>query len=495
MIKFQDYTRTMPENYISKAEVVDVNGGTFTPSGIPINNVAANHVMVTDISISGSLTTPFTPMQFQYQPKYDVATTEPSGAIVLRDEHGSIIESTQYKLQFGNSILHPDGDPARYAAAITWSDYAPTTGSNYRTRLLLSPELGNGDRVLKVEYPAYKLDDVVYQSEYVNPTPLYLAGYDYHVSDSGFVEVTNGLAGASRVYVQRHPDRDVRLFQPNGTETDAWYPKVRIGWFPSTGIDHIQGYRVFQVPNTEPPASGTIATNITEYQVPNSYTIVPHAVRHSPGTRIDNNTLQVLDAPLIVDVSGVTVDENDGYPWYKPYDMNISGSGLYTHTGVNGPSGLAIFVGGEYVPTDQISDWHRDSGLIKLDRSIPHNAGIRVSHRFYPIDVKIRSCDMNPGVGYDIWPSGAVRIALTASGLGWHPIADDPSGVYAVGSTMWGVEEPRVLIQASGAKVLGDYTLNPFTPSDINIHDVRRIGGGLQPKRVPKYKENENFVE
>jgi hypothetical protein len=494
MVTFQDYTKTMPENYVSKAEAVLSVGGVFTPSGIPIGNVPSNFLMVTDIEISGSLTSPNVPMQFQYQPKFDLSTTEPSGAVVLRDERGDVIDPTQYKLQFGNSILNPDGDPARYAAGITWSDNAQSGALN-RTRILLSPELGNGDRILKAEYPAYRLDKTVYHSEYVNPVPLYVGNYDYHVSDTGTIEVSNDLAGAGTLYIQRHPDRNVRVLQPQGNETDAWFPKIRIGYFGVGGTAHIQGYQTFQVPNTEPGASGGGLAAVTEYEIPNSIGISPHSVHHSPAVRIDRYTLQVNDTPLLIDVSGVTVDENDGYPWYKPYDMNVAGSGVNTHVGSSGPSGVAIFVAGNYVQLGDIEDWHRDSGLIKLKKSIPHNADIRVSHRYYPIDVKLRSCDMNPGVGYDVWPSGAIRIALTPSGLGWHPLADFPSGVYNPGAEMWSAQHPRTLIDASGAKVLGDYTLNPFTPADIEIHDVRRSGGGLQDKRLNKYPENEHFVE
>ena len=494
MIKSQDYTRTMPENFISKAESVDIVGSTFTPSGVPVNNVTQNYVMCTDVSISGFLTAPNIPLQFQYQTKFDLSTTEPSGALVVKDEYGEVIDSTQYKIQFGDSILHPDGDPARYASSITWSDNAQA-GALHRPRILLSPELGNGDRILKVEYRAYRYDRPIYHSEYINPTPLYLAGYDYHISQAGVIEIANDLAGATTLYVQRHPDRNVRVIPPTGDETDTWFPKVRIGYFGTAGITDPQAYRIFEVTNTEPGTSGALLSAVTEYQVPNSVSISPHALRHSPANRIDANTLQVLDAPLVIDVSGVTVDENDGYPWYTPKDMNISGSGLLTHAGVSGPSGLAIFIGNDYVPLGQVEDWHRDSGLIKLNRSIPHNADIRVSHRYYPIDVKLRSCDMNPATGYDVWPSGGIRIALTDERtLGWHPVADDPSGVYAVGTNMWSAQHPRVSISASGAKSLGDYTMKPFTPADVEIHDIRRFGGGLQDKRIDKFKENENFI-
>jgi hypothetical protein len=60
---------------------------------------------------------------------------------------------------------------------------------------------------------------------------------------------------------------------------------------------------------------------------------------------------------------------------------------------------------------------------------------------------------------------------------------------------MWGPQNPRIPMDASGAKPIGDYTLNPFTPADIDIYDIRRPGGGLQDKRIVKYKENDNFLE
>jgi len=496
MIKHQDYTRTIPENFVSLAEAVDIDGSSFTPSGVPINSVRANYVMCTDVAISGSLTSPNVPLQFQYQPKFDLSTSEPSGGIVLRDEYGDIVDSTQYKIQFGNSILHPDGDPARYAAGITWSDHAQA-GVLHRSRILLSADLGNGDRVLKAEYPAYRLNRTVYHSEYVNPTPLYLAQYDYHVTNVGSIQVANDLSGATKLYIQRHPDRNVRVLPARGGETDAWYPKVRIGYFGTGGTEHIQGYRIFQVPNNELGASGALLADVTEYQVPNSMSIVPHATRHSSAIRIDANTLQVPDAPLVIDVSGVNnVDENDGYPWYKPRDIDVTGSGMYTHEGVDGPSGISIFVGGNFVPQTDIEDWHRDSGLIKLRRAIPHNADIKVTHRYYPIDATIKSCDMNPGAGHDIWPSGGIRVALSDQGvLGWHPVVDDPSGLYSSGSTFYTANGfYRSSVDASGAKTLGDYTLVPFTPADLQIHEIRRFGGGLQDKRVIKHKESESFL-
>ena len=97
--------------------------------------------------------------------------------------------------------------------------------------------------------------------------------------------------------------------------------------------------------------------------------------------------------------------------------------------------------------------------------------------------------------------SGAIRVVLTTSGIGWHHVQEYPSGVYISEDYGWNPLENFVTgaggrsIPLVSGYILGDITLNHFSPSDITIVDARRPGGHITDEARQYQDESPMYLD
>lgn len=505
LIDVVDWTVGIPENattYNTAAlQPVETDvANEFNVSGTYLSLAPSGQVLLTDQFISGMVGVPDIPLTFRYEPRFDVAANDPQGALIVRTAAGERVDPRTYRVELGDQPLDPSGYEGQYSPRLVWNQQP--SGLVHRTRLLLGSDVAEPGTVLTVEYPAWRFGSIQHQREFVNPASLYVEGVDWERDEGGRVITMRRLAGAQQIAAQRHPRARVWANPVTGHAWGAWSPRIHLGHFArSTDLTDPSGSSLYHVPNTEPALENTtIEDGLIEGR-----SVTVQKVRHEEALRVDDHTIQVQRTPLAVDVSGVAFDdtmpsamdrvENLGYPWYVPLSLDDSGSGIPVQLG-GSPSGITVYVGETPVPQDEIVDWHKWSGLIRLSRTIGPTQPVHVSYRHEIQDVEVRSLDFNPRLDNPVWASGAIRVVLTPDNLAWHHTAQYPSGLYTEMSDMgWSVADPPVLVPLLSGVVLSEYHLQGYRPADVEIIDIRRPGGGLLTTRLRELPFADEYVD
>jgi hypothetical protein len=527
-----DNSNNIPENTSayhtdSRETLEDAAPDIFFPSGILVNGMPSGHIVVTDKAISGVLDTTTTPLYFSYELKYDVANRDPRRVINLKEFNGDTVNPNSYTVETADFLLYPSGATGRYDPNLTWTDEEPDTdildtstdpdhitllpsGIAQRARLLLPASVVEPGRSLEVSYQAYLFGNRQDQTEFVNPVPLYTEGYDW-VNDHGYIKARGRLAnkGNQDIFVKHRPDKRVRLAMPTGTKASVWRPTVTVGSFTKVDMPvDPTGAIVYEVANR---TEGTLEnrSRLLDYGDDAGVGALVNTlkIRQEPVELVDSRTIKVTHPHLMIDVSGMVLGEepdgirNDGYPWYIPLEMADRGeSTIRSDQGT--PSGVKIYNGTIPYPQHEIIDWDSRNGYIRLNQNVTiASDAIRASYMYHPTTVEVRSVDMNPRLEENAWASGSIRVVLTDQNLAWHYVQDYPSGVYDDDSVGYNVYEntrdglaARDVALLSGV-IVGDYALDGFSPSDINVIDIRRPGGGIRDEVTIDRQEDAMWLD
>jgi hypothetical protein len=508
-----------PHSSFSVERVDDAAGDiVFHPSGISIDHVPSGHVVVTDQWLSGVVDTGFTPLTFTYELKFDVAGVNPKGLVRVTAANGEEI-SPVYRIEVGDEPLTPSGFPPRYDSHIQWIG-VPPSGDVHRTRVLFPASIVEPGKSFSVEYPAYLFGKTHPNREFVNPRPLYIQGEDFEVGSQGDISIvsTGRLANVTKIALQHRPDKRVRLLPPVGDETDSWHPRVNIGSFVSATPSGIP----YSVPEYEP-------TNWDESNYDGKI-VRSIKVTQEKAKVINPRLLRVSRTPILIDVSGVPSHdwrsataagprENSGYPWYVPHALSdVSSTIDFTVQATPGepkvpytlsegvrhyldgtPSGVTIYNGSNIVDNNEIADWDSRNGLIRFRKNVLNpNRDVFITYRYTPYSVEATELDINPKLQTNIWASGAIRVVLTPEHLAWHYASDNPSGIYneeSHGAILGPNRSDIPFTSLASGVILGDYTLNGYSPDEIEIVDIRREGGQVKPNAFNKQQESQMYVD
>ena len=480
---------------------------TIWPSGITTTNVPSGDILATNLWISGVIGTEPAPLFFAYEPRYDVASADPKGALTVHDEGGDIVSRRRYAVQVGDSTLAASGQIRRYDPRIQWA--AEPSGDVHRVRMLLGDDVARPGYPLTVTYPAFQFDQTVVHTEWINPVPAFPVGRDVFFP-APVIGLVGPLAGgspaitgtsvsdpsSSRDYValRRHPLAHVHLSPTLGETATTWTPRVHRGHFAPLDPADPSGHIPYVMPQTEP--------SVLDQSIVGVLPVPTLRVRSEPAQRLDDLTIRVARTPLVIESSGVLLDdrgeaweprENEGYPWYVPMELTDAGVGVRTYLDGT-PSGVTIYAGETRIPNEDIADWDSWNGLIRFRRPLP-NVPIYASYRYEVRDVEIKNLDLNPRLDNPLWASGAIRVVQTPDRVAWHYVSDFPSGVYTTDDYGWSVDPIPVWVPLASGLVLGDYTLRPYTPDELTVVDIRRPGGGVNPELLDDLSESSNYLD
>jgi len=204
---------------------------------------------------------------------------------------------------------------------------------------------------------------------------------------------------------------------------------------------------------------------------------------------LDPRTIKVKNGPLYIPTSG--------YPDHVPLELvDYHSEGRGRDDG--NQWGITIYVNDGVMSNRNIRDWSCWGQKIFLVNPIDPKADVRVTYQIRRDEVFIlKSIDLNPTVGH-VYPglgyhenisSHPVRIALKP----WNNSGDRKIIWTYAGWPLYTNSDPDNYTfreRLGDAVILADVSVSDTPTEDVEIVDIRREGGGINPKYYYTFKEH-----